>query len=480
MADPYSFLKIVPLFAELPEPDLKQLCGAVEEIRLPAGETLFTEGSPGEKAYVIKEGQIEIYKASAGRSVQLAVRMPGEVIGEMALLESAPRGASGRALVDSVLLAIHRSDLDRLLDTHPSTARIMLHTVTARLKSTELLLNQSEKMAQLGTLTAGIAHELNNPASAAQRGAQQLREVFAQIQSTHSRLVRLGLAPGEIAELAQLEAQIREAGLHPLHLSPLEQSDRQADVEEWLEAHDLENAWELSPQLVGVGIAPDMLDGLSSRFGGERLQVILEWLGATGSVAALLDEIGQGARRISEIVKAMKSYVYLDQGPVQEVDVQEGIENSLIILGHKLKKGVAVQREYDPQLPRIQAYGGELNQVWTNLIDNAVDAMDGKGHLIIRTSQQDPWVVVEVEDDGPGIPPEVQPKLFSPFFTTKPLGKGTGLGLNISYNIIQKHQGEISFTSRPGQTRFLVRLPQQLSHPPDRQKTRASAEAKSG
>ncbi len=479
MADAFSFLKNIPLFAELPDPDLKQLCDAVQEIHLAAGETLFDEGSPGEKAYVIKEGQIEIFKISAGRTVQLAIRQPGEVIGEMALLESAPRAASGRALADSLLLAIDRQDMDRLLDTHPSIARNLLHTVTARLRSTELLLNQSEKMAQLGTLTAGIAHELNNPAAATRRGAEQLRAVFGQIRRRQSRLLRLGLTPAEIEALVAAESQLLETD-RCLDLSPMDRSDRQTEIEEWLEDHGVADAWELAPQLVALGIAPGRLDDLAGHFPADRLPAVLEWLGVVGGGSGLLDEIAQGAARISEIVKALKSYVYLDQGPVQEIDVHEGLENTLIILGHKLKAGVQVQREYDPHLPRIQAYGGELNQVWTNLIDNAIDAMEGKGLLRIHTSQQDDRVVVEIEDDGPGIPPEVQARLFSPFFTTKPLGKGTGLGLSISYNIVQKHQGEISFSSLTGQTRFVVRLPQHLSHPPDWQIVPGAAEESAG
>jgi signal transduction histidine kinase len=202
-----------------------------------------------------------------------------------------------------------------------------------------------------------------------------------------------------------------------------------------------------------------MLEQLAGKVPASGLPLVIEWLTTESTVRVLLDEINEGAGRISEIVKALKSYIYLDQAPAQTVDVHDGIENTLVILRYKLKKGIEVRREFAQHLPRIDAYGSELNQVWTNLIDNAIDAMQGKGKLTIRTRYQEPWVIVEVEDDGPGIPAEIQSRIFNPFFTTKPVGQGTGLGLNLSYNIIQKHRGEIKVHSRPGQTCFEVWLP---------------------
>jgi signal transduction histidine kinase len=455
----YDFLRKVQLFAELPEEDLIRLCEVVEEVHLPAGEELFAEGSPGDMAYVIEDGQVEILKSSDGRKVQLAVRQPGEVIGEMALLESMPRNATGRALTDSVLLAISRQQLDGLLDSSPLSARIMLHTVTQRLRSTELLLRQSEKMAQLGTLTAGVAHELNNPAAAARRGAEQLRSAFAAQQQAQVGLNGLTLSASQQAILSDLDRQAGLRAAQPVGLDSLQRSDQESALEGWLEDHSVENGWELAPQLASLGYNPAELDHLASVFPGDALAVVLGWLGITFTIYNLLEEIGQGATRISEIVKALKSYAYLDQAPVQSIDVHEGLDNTLVMLRSKLKAGVNVHRDYSPDLPRIQAYGSELNQVWTNIIDNAVDAMDGKGEITIRTRQEKDCVVVEIEDNGPGIPESVQSKIFDPFFTTKPVGKGTGLGLNISYNIIKKHHGEIRVDSHPGMTRFIVTLP---------------------
>jgi signal transduction histidine kinase len=236
--------------------------------------------------------------------------------------------------------------------------------------------------------------------------------------------------------------------------------DRESELEAWLEARGVTDAWEYTPTLVNLNYDTAQLARLAGHFGADRLPAVIAWLDATYRVSSLLHEMAQGAGRISEIVTALKSYSYLDQAPVQDVDVHEGLDNTLVILRHKLVSDITVRRDYAPDLPRIQACGGDLNQVWTNIIDNAADALDGRGQIIIRTRQDSDWVVVEIEDNGPGIPPEIQPRLFDPFFTTKPPGQGTGLGLDITYNIVvHRHRGDIKVISQPGKTCFQVRLP---------------------
>lgn len=455
----YDFLKKVPLFGSLPEHDLERLCEMVTEVRLEPGDQLFAEGSPGDKAYIIETGEIEILKKSGGKNVLLAVRKSGDVIGEMSLLEQAPRFASGRARTDSSLLAISHEQLDELLNNSPSAAKSLLFTITSRLRSTELMLRQSEKMAQLGTLTAGIAHELNNPAAAAQRGTSQLNAGISQLQEAQLNLSSLELSQRSWAELSEMNRTLKEKAAHPVVIDSLDRSDREFEIEDWLDAHNVPDAWEYASTLVDLGLSDEELADLAAEFSPDQLVEVIAWLGASFSVYSLLEEINQGSERISEIVKSLKSYVYLDQAPVQEVDIREGLDNTLIMLRHKLKEGISVQREYTEGLPKIQAYGSELNQVWTNIIDNSIDAMDGHGEIIIRTSLNGDWVIVELEDNGPGIPEDIQEKIFSPFFTTKAVGKGTGLGLNISYNIVQKHQGEIKVFSKPGKTRFQISLP---------------------
>jgi signal transduction histidine kinase/predicted CoA-binding protein len=455
----YDFLKKVPLFASLPEHDLERLCELVTEVKIVAGEQLFAEGSPGDKAYIIETGEIEIIKKSGGKNVLLAVRKSGDVIGEMSLLEQAPRFASGRARTNSSLYAISHEQLDELLYNSPSAARSLLFTITTRLSSTELMLRQSEKMAQLGTLTAGIAHELNNPAAAAQRGTAQLNSVISQLQDAQLNLSKLDLSPQSWDELGELNGLLKERAAHPAVIDSLDRSDREFEIEDWLDAHDVPNAWEYASTIVDLGFGDQELSKLAGEFSPEQLVEVIAWLGASFSVYSLLEEINQGSERISEIVKSLKSYVYLDQAPIQEVDIHVGLDNTLVMLRHKLKEGVSVERDYTENLPQIQAYGSELNQVWTNIIDNSIDAMNGHGKIEIKTILDGDWVIVELEDNGPGIPEDIQEKIFSPFFTTKAVGKGTGLGLNISYNIIQKHQGEIKVFSKPGKTRFQISLP---------------------
>jgi len=455
----YDFLKKVPLFASMPDHDLERLCEMVTEVHLNAGDQLFAEGSPGDKAYIIETGEIEILKASGSRSVLLAVRKSGDVIGEMSLLDAAPRFASGSARTESKLLAISHSQLDELLNTSASAARSLLFTITSRLRSTELMLRQSEKMAQLGTLTAGIAHELNNPAAAAQRGTSQLNSAIAQLQEAQIGLSKLSLPPENWDELSQLNVLIRDRASNHIDIDTLDRSDREYEIEEWLDAHNIPNAWEHAPTLVDLGFTEEQLGNLAKDFSSDQLVEVIAWMGASFNTFSLLEEINQGSERISEIVKSLKSYVYLDQAPIQSVDIHEGVNNTLVMLRHKLKEGIDVKREYAESLPNIQAYGSELNQVWTNIIDNAIDAMNGQGEIIIKTRQDGEWVIVELEDNGPGIPEDIQENIFSPFFTTKAVGKGTGLGLNISYKIIEKHSGEIKVFSKPGKTRFQVSLP---------------------
>jgi signal transduction histidine kinase len=331
----------------------------------------------------------------------------------------------------------------------------------------EVTLRHSEKLATLGKLSAGMAHELNNPAAAAQRGVGVLRTAFSTIQQTHLHLGTLGLTETQVDALLTLDRLTRERVKTPSEIDSLRRSDLETDMERSLDAKGVKNSWEVAPTLVNLGDDRGELTGLLSQFEPSQFAAVIEWLNCTYIIYSVIDEVGQGAGRIAEIVQALKAYTYLDQAPSQTVDIHAGLDNTLVILRSKLNGGITVLRDYAPDLPPLQAYGSELNQVWTNLIDNAIDALNGHGEIAVRTRREDGWVIVAVEDNGRGIPESIQGKIFDPFFTTKPPGDGTGLGLNISHNIVvQKHKGRIDVFSQPGKTRFEVRLPLE-SVPPE-------------
>jgi signal transduction histidine kinase len=328
----------------------------------------------------------------------------------------------------------------------------------------EVTLRQSEKLATLGKLSAGMAHELNNPAAAAQRGADRLQDTFSHLQQTYLRLCKLNLTETQLSMLADLDQLAQARARKPVYLDALARRDYESELESWLDEQDVDSAWEIAPTLVSLGYQHAELERLMVGLSPEQFVATIEWLNASATIYSLAEEVSQGAGHISEIVRALKTYTYMDQAPIQTVDIHESLDNTLIILRSKLASGISVRRDFAADLPKIEAFGSELNQVWTNIIDNAIDAMHGQGEIVLSTRYAYPWVTVEIEDNGPGIPESILPHVFDPFFTTKPPGKGTGLGLNISHNIIvQKHHGRVSVSSQPGKTRFEVRLPLRLT-----------------
>jgi signal transduction histidine kinase len=381
----------------------------------------------------------------------------------MALLSRGPRNATVIAKTDSETLCISQEVFENLLASSSTASLAVLHWVMSRLTQNEALLHQQEKMAALGTLSAGLAHELNNPAAAAQRSASQLKETQAkwldlthQIEMVAFRENKTDWFNGFMQEVSQhLES--------PLKLDALEKIDLVDQLQAWLEANGTESAWELAPAMVNFGWSIESLEKLRRDLSQSLFHLSIQWLGMGCSMMGLLSEVLQTTERISQIVHAVKSYTYLDQAPLLEVDIHEGLESTLVIMQHKLRKGVTVKREYSPNLPRIEAFASELNQVWTNIIDNAIDAMNGKGEIKIKTYQEDHRVIVEITDNGPGIPEEILSRILEPFFTTKAPGQGTGLGLHISHDIVaNRHHGQLLVESRPGETKFKVILPKQI------------------
>jgi len=339
-----------------------------------------------------------------------------------------------------------------------------LEQTLGQLHDTQAQLIMQEKMASLGRLSAGMAHELNNPASAAQRAASGLRAALADWRRAALELDAQPLTPAQRDRVTTLAQAVEASARQPPTLSALARSDQEQRLEQWLDEHGIHPRSEAAPTLIGLEYDEADLQALADTFPGDQLAAVLEWLSRTEAIHGLVAEVGLGADRVVQIVRALQSYTHMDRAPIQSVDVSRGLDDTLIVLRNKLKEGITVRREDAQALPPIQANGGALNQVWTNLIENAVDAMQGRGTLVLRTRIDDGWIVVEIEDDGPGIPEDVQPKIFDPFFTTKSPGRGTGLGLSISRNIVvQKHHGELTVASHPGRTTFTVRLP--LTHP---------------
>lgn len=372
--------------------------------------------------------------------------------------------------IDSVVRCIEMGAVDYLPKPYNPTvlnARVQTSLQRKKLRDLErsylqqeIMLRQSEKLATLGKLSAGMAHELNNPVAAVLRGAQHLSEASERQLAAHFKLDRAGLSEHQIALLESLDREIRDEATKPGELNALIRLDKESEIEAWLEQAAIDNGWDLAPSLVNMSFDTDRLNMLAECFDGNQLEFVLNWAIGRYTLASVLREIAEGSGRVAEIVRALKTFTYLDQAPIQNVDIHEGLDNTLIMLRNKLKQGVSVHRAYSADLPLIEARGTELNQVWTNIIDNAVDAMNGHGELYLRTRWEAPWVVVEIEDNGPGIPESIQGRLFDPFYTTKAPGEGTGLGLNISHNIIvQKHGGSITVDSQPDSTCFQIKLP---------------------
>lgn len=454
-------LRKSPLFQGLSDDELQTLMDNAKPVSLHAGEVLMKQGEPADTAFVVVKGEFAIHKQSGQSVIKIAVRNPGDVLGEMALLSQGPRSATVTAVIDSETLCISKQVFENLLSTSSTAALAVLHWVMNRLSQNDALLHQQERMAALGTLSAGLAHELNNPVAAAERSASELKKTLIQWQSSTHQIEATAFKENQTEWLSDFMKEATRRFETPVKLDALDKIDLVDQLQAWLEANGVESAWELAPALVNFGWSQESLEKLK---GTALFDLSIRWLGSGCAMMSLLSETREATDRLSQIVHAMKSYTYLDQAPLLEVDVHEGLESTLVILQHKLKQGVIIKREYSQSLPRIEAYASELNQVWTNVIDNAIDAMNGKGEIILRTYAEDQHVMIEIVDNGPGIPESIQSRIYEPFFTTKPPGKGTGLGLHISHDIVaNRHHGQLLVESKPGETRFKVVLPVRMN-----------------
>ena len=425
-----------------------------KELRLEAGDLLFDEKSAVDSFYVVLEGELSISRLDGAQEIPLQTHGAGEFTGGLAVLTGKTSIHRAQAISPTRVLEIDSETFRRVAVEVPDVADIFISGLGRRMRYTQRAYRQQEKLAALGKLSAGLAHELNNPAAAAKRASEELGGAILEAQLTaigHDE--RFSAAEREALVVLQRETASGDAPRDPLSLG-----DAEDELADWLGEHGVEEPWELAAALATAGVDVGRLETLADVLDDRPLAWGLGWLAATLDLVGLAGEIGTSAGRISELVGAMKEYTYMDRAAVGEVDVISGLQNTLTILGPRLKD-ISLRREYEEDLPQIPGRGGELNQVWTNLIDNAIDAVDGRGSITLKAYVEGAHVVVEVVDDGPGIPRRAQSHVFEPFYTTKEVGAGTGLGLDIVRRIVTGHRGEVFVQSEPWETCFTVRLP---------------------
>ena len=452
-------LRPLSLFEGLTDDQLGELLAGSAEVPIEPGVVLFTEGEHADFWWVLVDGSIDLVK-HVGREDTVVARMdvPGRWAGGFrAWDEQGVYLATGRGTVPGRVLRVPATTLRSLSDAWFPLGGHLIEGVYRTARSIESTARQRGALITLGTLAAGLAHEINNPASAATRAAAELDVACKELLSSQSRLAGAEMTARQYAGLDALRREVAAPVGVP---DPLVLAAREQALSSWMTRHRVDEDWLLAPPLAAAGIDVAWCERAAVVLEGSALEPALRWVASTFSAATLLGEVQESTRRISELVSAVRSYSQMDRASRQRIDITEGLESTLVMLGHKLRDTVTVVREYAVDVPMIEAYPGELNQVWTNLVDNAVDAMDGGGTLRLVTRRDDDDVVVEVVDSGAGMTPAVAARAFEAFYTTKDVDRGTGLGLDIARRIVvERHHGEITVDSRPGETVLRVRLP---------------------
>ncbi|MGY1831777.1 ATP-binding protein [Geodermatophilus sp. SYSU D01180] len=459
------------LFTDLDEAQLAWVSETGDVVAFPAGSDVSTEGEPAECFYVLLTGTLRMVRRVGRDEVETTrTDQPGVFSGavQFYLGDQVPQvyPATVRAVTDCTFLALPAAEFAAVFRRWYPMAVHLLQGLFLGTRNSEELVGQRERLLALGKLTAGLTHELNNPAAAASRATAALRERVVGMRHKLALLADGTFDGSQLRRLTELQERFVAGIGSAAELSALERSDREDELGDWLEDHDVDRPWELASVFVPAGLDPAALEAVADAVEPDFLEPALRWLAYTVETEMLLAEILDSTSRISHLVGAAKQYSQVDRTPHQLTDLHAGLDATLVMLSAKTGPGIRVVKEYDRSLPPVPAYAAELNQVWTNLIDNALDAMAGEGTLTLRTAVDGDNAVVEVADTGPGIPETMRRRVFEPFFTTKPVGHGTGLGLDVAWRIVtNRHGGVIKVRSEPGNTRFVVRLP--LSEPPE-------------
>jgi signal transduction histidine kinase len=461
--DKIEALRGVQVFADLPDEQLQWFADNAEDHRFAMGDVVFRKGDKAETMVVYLEGEVHAYWDENDHDMVYIARAgerSTEVTGMLPFSRMTEFTVTGYAVTDVRLLRFPVRLFPEMMQRMPVLVQRLVGIMSDRVRESTTVDQQQDKLIALGKLSAGLAHELNNPAAGATRAANDLIETLKELRAADMRLCSHDLTEQQQESIDRFERKAIDHTATAKQLNSLDQSDREEEVSEWLEAHGIAESWKFSANLVEAGMDSSALEQLLGEIPATATADVLSRVNCQLAAAKLAGEIKTATARISELVGAIKEYSYMDQAKVQELDVHKGLDNTLLILKYKLKKkNISVTRDYAESLPLIKAYGSELNQVWTNLIVNAVDAMSEGGMLKVRTKREPTDILVEIRDNGAGIPAGVRSRIFEPFFTTKQVGEGTGLGLDTVARIVRKHRGNVRFESKPGDTCFQVRLP---------------------